>query len=177
MKIVRTPCPVSALAAVVLAAAAPPLEAQERPASMGGSGGPRAVAEARLGWDYQSEAPALGAALRFPLFGARGDIVAGGEAVFRDGLTEAQGHLDAVVALGGRSNALVAGGGPVMLSSIFEQDGERETRWGYSLLAGLRQLPADGPGLTLELRWIFVDDLEPAFLTLGVGLPLFRMPF
>lgn len=173
-----------ALAVLGLAVALAPawaigLCAQERTTSTGSRGRPMAAAEARFAWDYQSEAPALGVAFRLPVLGARGDLVAGGEAVFRDGLTETQGHLDAVVALGGRRNAIVAGGGPVVLSSVFVEGGERETRWGYGFVAGLRQLPERGEsvGLSVELRWMFVDELEPRFLSVGVGLPLFGVPF
>lgn len=165
-------------ALAVLAATAPNLQGQERPDGSGSTRGPSATAEARVGWDYRSEAPALGAALRFPLFGGRGDLVGGGDVVFRDGLTETQGHLDAVVVFGGRSGVTV-GGGPLVLRSIFEDGGETETRTGYSAVAGLRQLPGpeESVGFTLELRWVFVDRLEPRYFTLGVGFPLFRMPF
>ena len=162
------------LAAVV--AGPGPLEAQPGPGES--RGGPPAVAEARLAWDYRSEAPGLGAAFRLPVLGARGDLVAGGEAVFRDGLTELQGHVDALAAFGGRS-ALVAGAGPVVLRSVFVENGPEESRWGWTALVGLRQLPdaERRVGLALELRWVFVDELEPSFLTLGVSLPLFAMPF
>lgn len=152
----------------------PPVHAQERPE---GRALP-ATAEARLAWDYRSEAPGLGVALRLPLLGGRGDLLAGGDAVFRDGLTEVQAHVDALVVLGGRG-AIVVGGGPVWLSSVFESGGEREGRWGYGAVAGVRQLPDPDQtvGFVLELRWVFVDELEPRFLELGVALPLFRSPF
>ncbi|MBW3536108.1 MAG: hypothetical protein KY453_13010 [Gemmatimonadetes bacterium] len=117
------------LAAAVLAvlAAAPALQAQEPPDDRPSPGRPPATAEARVGWEYRSEAPALGAALRFPLVGARGDLVAGGDVVFHDGLTEVQGRVDAVVAFG-RSTGLVIGGGPLVLRSIYQAGAEPEAR-------------------------------------------------
>ncbi len=158
----------AAVAGLLLAAA--PAAAQRVPA-----GPAPATLEGRFLWDYQSNTPALGALLRFPLFGARGDLTAGGEAVFRHGLTELQAHADALVDLG----TLTVGGGPVLLNSVFDPDQPRESRWGYSFVVGLRQLPRPGEsiGVSLDVRWIYVGDLKPRFFGIGVGIPLFDMPF
>ena len=162
-----------ALALAALCGALPPPLAAQTP------GGPILIQQGgrswlpsvgvRVGLDVRNSDPTVGALLRLPVpipF-VRPAITPGADLVFHDGLTDRQAMVDVTIDLFGIS----VGGGPVWLNSVFDdvQDGElpRETKQGYTLLAGLRG-GVGTFGTTLEFRWLFVDELEPRFITLGL---------
>jgi hypothetical protein len=125
----------------------------------------------RLGWSMLDSSPALGAQIRLPLPipNVRPSITAGGDVLFQSGLTEAQGTLDVT------SSAFVPlyfGGGPALFNTIFEDAPERQTKPGFSLVAGIRG-GRIGPLLAeLEFRWTRVDERRPRFITIALGYPL-----
>ena len=116
----------------------------------------------RAGLDYRNQAPSVGALLRLPVPGLPAAVTPGGDLVFQDGLTERQATVDVTVSILG----IEVGGGPVALSSVFTDGGERETKVGYAFLAGLRGR-AGRFGTELEFRWVRVDELGPRFIMLA----------
>ena len=117
----------------------------------------------RVGLDYRNQDPSLGALLRLPVPGVPAALVPSGDLVFHQGLTERQGMVDLAVSFGG----LHLGAGPVALSSIVADEGERETKIGYTLVAGVRSREGRF-GTSLEFRLVRVDELSPNVLMLGL---------
>ena len=116
----------------------------------------------RGGLDYRNQSPSVGALLRLPVPRLPAAVTPGGDLVFQDGLTERQLTVDVTVNLGG----LHLGGGPVALNSVFADDGGRQTKVGYTLLAGLRG-QAGRLGTELAFRWVSVDSLRSRFIMLA----------
>ena len=146
---------------------APGLAAQVQGGPLRGPAGPgwRPSVGARLGLDDRNQAPSIGALLRLPIPipGVRLAAVPGGDLVFHDGLTERQGMVDLTVDVFG----ITVGGGPVALSSVFGEDEPNQTKVGYTILAGL-QRSTGRLGTNLEFRWIWVEELRPRFIMLGI---------
>ena len=159
----------AALALVLLGAALPdPLAAQ-----LGGGpileGGPSRgwlpSVGVRGGFDYRNTDVSIGALLRLPVPVPLVPlaITGGGDLVFHDNLTDRQGMVDLTAEVFGIS----VGGGPVWLNTVFDEvDAPRETRTGYTLLAGFHGRGAPF-GTDLEFRWVFVDDIEPRYIMLA----------
>ncbi len=147
-------------------------------------GGPRAAADAfivgaRGGYDFQGDAPLLGAYVRSSTLG-RVLVQGTADLTFLNGLTERQAGADVLVAVG-RQGVLV-GGGPVWRNTIYPGDdgliafdAERDTRVGFSLTALLGGFPGRGRYMTsVEIRYTRVDDIEAQVLSLQIGIPLLR---
>jgi hypothetical protein len=121
----------------------------------------------RGGWDYRNSDPAVGALVRFPIPipVVPLTITPGADLVFHDNLTDRQGMVDLTAEIFGVS----VGGGPVWLNTIFAEtdDAPRETRTGYTLLAGFRNRGGQF-GVDLDFRWMFVDELEPRYIVLSI---------
>jgi hypothetical protein len=160
----------TALALAALCGALPPSLAGQAPTGpilSDGAPGWLPSVGVRAGLDQRSSDPAVGALVRLPIPVSflRPAITPGADLVFHDGLTDRQATVDVTIDLFGIS----VGGGPVWLNSVYHDEENvalpRETRQGYSLLAGLRS--GGRFGTSIELRWLFVDDLEPRFITLA----------
>lgn len=130
----------------------------------------------RAGFDYRNQAPSVGALLHLPVPGLPATVTPGGDLVFQDGLTERQVTVDVTVDIGG----IQLGGGPVALNSVFTDDGERESKAGYTFLAALRG-QAGRLGTELEFRWVRVAELDSRFIMLAFtwtpGAPASPRPF
>jgi hypothetical protein len=138
-----------------------------------GPGGPafNPIAGARLGWSIRDSSPALGGQLRLalPIPLLRPAVTVGGDVVFQTGLRELQGWADVTTGL---LRPLYIGGGPAVLNSVFEDSLERQTKTGYTLVAGIGG-GRTGPLVTgFEFRWVRVGGLSPRFLVLTLGYPL-----
>lgn len=139
-------------------------------------GGVRAlIVGARGGFDFEGDAPVLGAFVRTSVWG-RFALQGSADLTFLDGLTERQFGGDLLVSLGPGLNV---GGGPVWRYTAYDVTpsdlGVQETRTGYSLVAVLGG--GSGPGrvvTALEFRWSKVDDLDTQALSLQIGIPLAR---
>ena len=131
---------------------------------------------ARAGWATQDASLSLGLFLRVPIplpvWGPA--LVVAGEAVFQDmGLVERQVTIDLTAEV---LTGLYAGGGPAVLNTFFEEEAvARETKVGYTLVAGVR----GRVGLLasrLEFRWVRVDVRKPRFLMFGLSYPILGRP-
>jgi hypothetical protein len=68
------------------------------------------------------------------------------------------------------------GGGPAVMNSVFEDSLERQTKAGFTLVAGIAG-GRTGPLTTgFEFRWVRVGGLSPRFLMLTLGYPLLGRP-
>lgn len=146
-------------------------------AAQSGSGWSPAQVGLRVGYDNNANATVVGAQLRLPVLPAGWlELVPSGDVTFLPGLKEYQFNGDAVFVLGGRRGGLYGGGGVAVRSSVFDADGDRETRTGTNLVVGLttRALLADVPlGVQIEARWVFLDaDFDPRLFSFGVNVPL-----
>lgn len=154
------------------------VQAQRSPGAGASSPGwSPAQAGIRVGYDNSAHGTVLGAQLRLPVIPSGWvEVIPSGDVTFLPGLKEYQFNADAVVVTGGRSGGLYAGGGVAVRNTIFGQGGDRETRTGTNLVAGLmtRGLVGDLPlGIQVEARWVFLDaDFDPRLFTFGVNLPL-----
>jgi hypothetical protein len=159
--------------ALALLAPGAALNAQLRPDPVFAPGGARwtPIVGPRFGWSVMESSPVLGAQVRLPLPipVVRPSITAGGDLVFQSGLREAQGTLDLTT---GAFVPLYVGGGPALLNTIFEDAPERQTRTGYSLVAGLRGGRIGPFFAEIEFRWIRVAERKPRFFTISLGYPL-----
>lgn len=132
----------------------------------------------RAGADLANEGLVLGAQVRIPVDPWRRlELVPSASVDFLAGIAEYQLEADAVLFVD-RMRRLYVGGGAAFRNTIYEEtadgDEERETRTGYSLLAGARTLDG-GPldmGTQLQIRYVSVDRFEPLYVTLGVNFPL-----
>jgi hypothetical protein len=157
---------------LALALLAPPVSAQLLPDPVGPAGGRwTPIVGVRLGWSMLDSSPAVGAQLRLPLPipTVRPSITAGGDVLFQSGLREAQGTLDVTT---GAFAPLYLGGGPAIFNTVFNDSPERQTKPGFSLVAGFRG-GRIGPLLAeLEFRWTRVAERRPRFITIALGYPL-----
>lgn len=143
------------------------------------SGGDAFIVGPRGGYDFQNDAPLLGAFLRSATFG-RVFVQGTADLTFLNGLTDRQAGADVLVRLG--RGGVLLGGGPVWRSSVFPGDdgfiplgAERETRVGYSFVGILGGLPGRGRYITsIEFRYTVVDEIKPQVLSLQIGIPLLR---
>jgi hypothetical protein len=160
------------LAATALAA---PLGAQLLPGP--GFGRPRVggpVLAARAGWSTRDSAPSLGASLTLglPVPVIRPALDVGGDFVFHSGLVELQGVADVTSSF---LRPLYVGGGPAVLNSVFEDSPDRQTKGGFTVVAGLRG-GGVGPFTTdFSFRLVRVAELHPRFFMLAIGYPVFGL--
>jgi hypothetical protein len=122
----------------------------------------------RGGFDYRNSDASVGALLRLPIPLALVplEVSPGGDLVFHDNLTDRQGMVDLTAQIFGLS----LGGGPLWLNTVYddELDAPRETRQGWTVVAGLRSRGTPF-GADLEFRWVFVEDVEnPRYIALAV---------
>jgi hypothetical protein len=165
------------LAALVVArlTLAAPLGAQLIPGPVGLSGprigGPTIAV--RGGWSTRDDSPAVGATLTLglPVPIIRPSLDVGGDFVFHSGLTELQGVADVTT---GILRPLYLGGGPALLNSVFADSPDRQTKGGFTLVAGVRG-GAGGLSTDLSFRLVRVDELHPRFFMLAFGYPLFGL--
>lgn len=160
----------------VVAAFATLTPAAAQPGGVGRAGHALSLG-ARGGYDFQADAPLLGAYLRSDV-AWRLTVQATGDLTFLDGLTERQAGADLLFRL---QPGLALGGGVVVRNSVFavlppgSQDPiERDTKVGYSIVA---VLGGGGSGRfvnALELRFTSVDRFDSQILALQLGIPLFR---
>ena len=131
---------------------------------------------ARTGWATKDQSLSLGVFLRVPIplpvWGP--ELVVAGDAVFQDmGLVERQATLDLTAEV---LRGLYAGGGPAVLNTFFaEETVTRETKVGYTLVAGIR----GRVGLLasrLEVRWVRVDSRKLRFFMFGLSYPILGGP-
>jgi hypothetical protein len=166
---------VPAVALATLAFAAP-LRAQLLPGPGLGSrpriGGP--VIAARVGWSTRDNAPSVGASmtLALPIPIIRPSIDVGGDFVFHSGLTELQGVADVT---SGFLRPIYLGGGPAVLNSVFEGSTARQTKAGFTVVAGLRGGFAGPLQTDLSFRLVRVGELHPRYFMLAFGYPLFGL--
>ena len=143
--------------------------------SLTGAGGWTPTVGARTGWATRDHSLSLGVFLRVPIprLVWRPALVVAGDAVFQDGLVERQATLDLTAEV---LRGLYAGGGPAVLNTFFaEETVARETKVGYTLVAGLR----GRVGLLasrLEVRWVRVDQRKLRFFMFGLGYPILGRP-
>ena len=137
----------------------------------------------KAGYDNNANGELLGAQLRVPLL--RSGAVAlmpSADVTFLTGLKEYQYAVDALYQLAGRRGGPYLGGGLAFRNTIFGADPNlpRETRLGYSLVAGATFGGAGSFRPQLEIRWVFIsksdsDDfshVNPQVVTFGVNIPL-----
>jgi hypothetical protein len=131
----------------------------------------------RFGYDNNANGEVLGAQLHIPLLrSARVELMPNGDITFVSRLKEYQFNLEAVVMPGGSRGGVYLGGGLAFRNSVFGSTptAPRETKQGYSIVAGIRS--SSGGFLTsqLEVRWIFLSDspFNPKLITFGVNFPL-----
>lgn len=162
----------AALTLAQLALAPAPARAQLLPGP-GFGGGPRwtPVAAARLGWSLRDSSPLVGAQLRLPvpIPVLRPSVTFGGDLIFQSGLIERQGTADVTL---GVFAPLYVGAGAAVLNSVFEADAPRETKTGFSVVAGLRGGRVGPLSTELEFRWMRVAELRPRYLSFTLGYPL-----
>ena len=145
-------------------------------AQVGVPGGWSPTVGARAGWLTKDQSLSLGAFLRvpIPLLVWAPAVVVAGDALFQDnGLVERQATIDLTAEV---LRGLYAGGGPAVLNTFFEEDGAtRETKAGYTLVAGLR----GRVGLlasSLEVRWVRVDSRRLRSFMFGLSYPILGRP-
>ena len=158
------------------AAFAPPAHAQFFPQP--GAGPAPAfnpVVGLRLGWSIRDSAPSAGAQLRLalPVPIVRPAIAVGGDVLFQSGLRELQGTADLTTGL---IAPLYVGGGAAVMNTVFEDELERRTEVGYSLLAGVGGGRTGVLTTSFEFRWVKVADRSVRLLMLTLGYPLRGRP-
>lgn len=143
--------------------------------SITGAGGWNPTVGARTGWATKDQSLSLGVFLRVPIprLVWRPALVVAGDAVFQDGLVERQATVDLTAEV---LRGIYAGGGPAVLNTFFESEGgTRETKAGYTLVAGLR----GRVGLLasrLEVRWVGVGSRKLQFFMFGLSYPILGGP-
>jgi hypothetical protein len=166
----------STVALVVLGLAlAAPVGAQLLPGP--GFGRPRVggpILAGRVGWSSRDSAPSLGASLTLglPVPVIRPALDVGGDFVFHSGLVELQGVADVTSAF---LRPLYLGGGPAVLNSVFEGSTARQTKAGFTLVAGVRGGFAGPLQTDLSFRLVRVGELHPRYFMLALGYPLFGL--
>ena len=142
--------------------------------SLSRAGGRNPTVGARTGWATKDQSLSLGVFLRVPIplpvWGP--ELVAAGDAVFQEGLVERQATIDLTAEV---LRGLYAGGGPAVLNTFFAEAVTRETKVGYTLVAGIRGIV----GLLasrLEVRWVRVDARKLRFFMFGLGYPILGRP-
>jgi hypothetical protein len=127
----------------------------------------------RGGYDFRSSTGSIGADLRLPV-GPRGGLALApsGDLFFNTPGHDWQTNLDAELRV--PRNGLYGGGGAALLHHQFDPAGERETRWGWNLFAGLEpSFPPVRP--FVETRWTFQGQHFSAFRLLGgIHVPIGR---
>jgi hypothetical protein len=126
----------------------------------------------RGGFDFDESIGSAGAQLRIPL-GAPILLVPSGDVYFDDARTQWQLNGDLLVApreLGG----VYAGVGVAFVNRDFDTPGQRATRAGFNVVAGLRGARLSGTSVRpfAEGRWTRVEDYRPFRLALGIDVPV-----
>jgi hypothetical protein len=126
----------------------------------------------RAGWMLKDQSPSLGAELiiPIPLPLLRGPtITVSADGLFQNGLTEREAMADLTFNV---FPGLFAGGGPAVMNTYFEDSpNARDTRNGFTLVAGTRGR-AGVVTTTLQVRKMWVDSRKPTILMLSIGYPL-----
>ena len=148
-------------------------------AQFGGPGGGR-VSNAfevggRAGYDFQADAPVLGAYARTSVFW-RLALQGSGDLTFLDGLTDRQASGELLVRV---QPGFWVGGGVAFRNSIYDRtleasSDDRETRTGYTIVGLLGGSGTGRWGTGIELRYTSVDDFDSQTVALQVGIPLAR---
>ena len=130
------------------------------------------LAGARVGYDFFTEGLVAGGQLHF-LLDPWGwvDLMPNAEASFSGGAKTWQANADVALT---PIRGLYFGGGAAFRNTIYETEGGRETRTGYTIFAGIRSPPTRGEiNPQVELRWTFIGDIQrPKTVTVGVNWPL-----
>jgi hypothetical protein len=126
----------------------------------------------RGGFDFDESTGSAGAQVRIPL-GAPIFLVPSGDVYFNDARTQWQVNGDLLFQpreLGG----IYAGVGAAFVNRDFDTPGERATRAGFNLVAGLRGARLSGTSVRpfAEGRWTQVADYRPFRLALGIDVPV-----
>ena len=143
--------------------------------SLAGAAGWNPTVGARAGWATEDQSLSLGVFLRVPIPRLLREpaLMVAGDAVFQDGLVERQATMDLTADV---LRGLYAGGGPAVLNTVFEKEGiTRETKAGYTLVAGLRGR-VGVLASRLEVRWVRVDSRKLRFFMLGLSYPILGRP-
>jgi hypothetical protein len=96
----------------------------------------------------------------------------GGDFVFHSGLVELQGVADVT---SGFLRPIYLGGGPAVLNSVFEDSPERQTKGGFTVVAGLRGGGVGALTTDFSFRLVRVAELHPRYFTLALGYPVFGL--
>ncbi len=131
----------------------------------------------RAGYDQKARGQVLGAQIHLPIMrNGRIELVPSADIVFLANARDYQYNLDLVYVTGGRRGGLYGGGGVGYRDTVPDATAAdpRSTIFGYSLVLGVRS-GITGPFETqIEIRWIFLEELDfrPVPLTLGINFPL-----
>lgn len=153
-------------------------EGQRRPPNEPGLAGWAPIqVGGRFGFDNNSTGKLVGAQIRIPVLpSGMAELVPGGDITFHSGGLKDYGFtLDGLFVTGGPGAALYGGGGLALRSSVWDEDGVRETKSGWTGVFGIRSGSVGGApfGIQLQVRWIRVDEnIKPQLLTFGVNFPL-----
>ncbi len=138
---------------------------------------------AKAGYDNNANGEVLGAQLRVPILRSGAvEVMPSADVTFLRGLKEYQYALDALYLVAGRQGGPYIGGGLAFRNTIYGADPNvpRETRLGYSVVAGATFGGAGSFRPQLEIRWVFISDsglddfspVNPQVVTFGVNIPL-----
>ena len=118
---------------------------------------------ARAGWITNDADGSLGALLRVPVPVplVTPVLMASGDLIFREGLTELQSLVELTFDL---ARVAYVGAGAAALNSVFEVGAGRETKLGYSIVGGFRRGVSGPVGILIELRLVRVENQKPGFI-------------